>query len=61
MRATITDVATAAAVMNGSPATERPRMAITTVPPAKITAWPAVATARPAASGTVRPRASSSR
>ena len=44
---TITDVATPAAVMNGTPATASPRIAITTVPPAKITAWPAVATARP--------------
>ena len=38
INATMTDVATPAAVMNGTPATARPRIAITTVPPAKITA-----------------------
>ena len=55
MIATITDVAMPAAVMNGMPATASPRIAMTTVPPAKITAGPAVATARPAASVTERP------
>ena len=58
---TTTEMATPTAVMNGMPATARPRIAITTVPPAKITAWPAVATARPAASSTVIPRARCSR
>ncbi len=38
MMPTMTEVATAAAVMNGTPATDRPRMATTTVAPAKITA-----------------------
>ena len=45
----------------GMPATARPQMAITTVKAAMITAWPAVAMARPAASPTVRPRASPAR
>ena len=45
-----------AAVTNGTPATARPSIAMTTVPPAKTTAWPAVATARPADSWTVIPR-----
>ena len=55
MISTMTDVATPAAVMNGTPATASPRIAITTVPPAKITAWPEVATARPADSVTRKP------
>ena len=55
MISTMTEVAIPAAVMNGMPATARPRIAITTVPPAKITAWPAVATARPTDSSTVMP------
>ena len=50
---TTTEVATPAAVMNGTPASANPRMAMTTVPPAKITAWPAVATARPTDSSTL--------
>jgi hypothetical protein len=39
----------------GSPAICRPRIAMTTVAPAKTTAEPAVALARAAASGTVMP------
>ena len=58
---TTTEMATPAAVMNGMPATIRPRIAMTTVPPAKITARPAVATARAAASSTSIPRARCSR
>ena len=54
MISTITEMATAAAVMNGTPATASPRIAITTIPPAKITARPAVATACPAASSDAR-------
>jgi hypothetical protein len=54
-------MATPAAVRNGTPATARPRIAMTTVPPAKITAWPAVATARPTDSSTLIPRARCSR
>ncbi len=48
-------------VMSGMPATARPQMAITTVPPAMTTAWPAVAIDRPAASSTVSPRWSPAR
>ena len=48
MASTMTEVAMPAAVMNGMPAKAMPRTAMTTVPPAKITVWPAVATARPA-------------
>ena len=36
-------------VTNGMPATARPRIAMTTVPPAITTDWPAVAIARPIA------------
>ncbi len=61
MMSTITEIATPAAVMNGTPATASPRIAMTTVPPAKITACPAVATARPAASATSDPRCRNSR
>ena len=43
------------AVTNGTPATARPRIATTTVPPAKTTACPAVATARAIDSSTVSP------
>ena len=42
-------------VTTGIPEMARPRMAMTTVPPAKITAWPAVAVARAADSTTVMP------
>ncbi len=52
MMSTMIEMATPAAVMNGTPATARPRIAITTVPPAKTTACPAVATARPTDSST---------
>ena len=38
MMRTMAAVAMPAAVMNGMPATARPRIAMTTVPPAKITA-----------------------
>ena len=51
MTSTMIDVAMPAAVMNGMPAKAMPRTAMTTVPPAKITVCPAVATARPTASG----------
>ncbi len=61
INATTIDTATAAAVMKGSPAIARPKIAITTVPPAKITDSPAVAFALPAASSTVKPSASPSR
>ena len=40
MISTITEMATPAAVTNGTPATARPRIAMTTVPPANTTAWP---------------------
>jgi len=43
------------AVMNGIRATASPRMATTTVPPAKTTDRPAVARERPTASSTSRP------
>ena len=54
---TVTTSATAApmALMAGSPARNRPRMAMTTVVPANSTACPAVALAVPAASSTLRP------
>ena len=52
MISTTTEIAIPPAVMNGTPATARPRIAMTTVPPAKTTAWPAVATARPTDSST---------
>ncbi len=42
-------------VTTGMPEMARPRMAMTTVPPATITAWPAVAVARAADSATVMP------
>ena len=58
---TTSEMAMPAAVRNGMPATASPRIAMTTVPPAKITACPAVATARPAASSTVIPSARCSR
>ena len=45
----------------GMPAMARPRMAMTTVPPAMMTAWPAVAMARAAASVTVIPSCRCSR
>ncbi|CAM5434458.1 hypothetical protein SALBM311S_04730 [Streptomyces alboniger] len=45
----------------GTPTTERPASAITTVRPAKTTAEPAVPVARPAASSRSRPSASSPR
>ena len=61
MISTTIEMPTPAAVMNGMPATIRPRIAITTVPPAKITARPAVATDRAAASSTASPRARCSR
>ena len=48
-------------VIIGMPATARPQIAITTVPPAMSTAWPAVAIERPEASSTVRPRCSPAR
>ena len=48
-------------VRNGMPARERPRRAIITVSPAKTTADPAVAVARPAASWGSRPSARSER
>ena len=38
MISTMTEMAMPPAVMNGTPATARPRIAITTVPPAKTTA-----------------------
>ena len=50
--ATTTAVASPMAPTKGMPVSHRPRMAMTTVPPAKTTDWPAVALARPAASGT---------
>ena len=43
MISTMTEMAIPAAVTNGTPATARPSIAMTTVPPAKTTAWPAVA------------------
>ena len=49
------------AVTAGMPASASPLMAMTTVPPANTTAWPAVAMARPAASATVSPERSSLR
>ena len=49
------------AVMKGIRATARPRIATTTVPPAKTTARPAVASDRPTASTTSRPSARCSR
>ena len=61
MISTTTAMATAAAVMNGTPATASPRIAITTIPPAKITARPAVATAWPAASSALAPSSRCSR
>ena len=61
MISTITEIAIPPAVMNGTPATASPRIAITTVPPANTTARPAVATARPAASVTMSPWARYSR
>ena len=61
MTSTMTAIAMPPAVMNGMPATLRPRMAMTTVPPAKTTALPAVANARPTDSSTVSPRARYSR
>ena len=45
MTSTITEMATPAAVTNGMPATARPRIAMSTVPPANTTDRPAVATA----------------
>ena len=61
MTSTMTEMAIPPAVMNGTPATASPRIAMTTVPPAKTTAWPAVATARPTDSSTVIPSARYSR
>ena len=61
MTSTITEMAIPAAVMKGTPATARPRIAMTTVPPAKTTDCPAVATALPTDSSTVMPRARYSR
>ncbi|CPU66567.1 Uncharacterised protein [Mycobacteroides abscessus] len=58
---TPTAAATPMTVRNGMPATPRPTSAIMTVRPAKMTAEPAVATARAVASSTLRPVASSSR
>ena len=49
------------AVMNGIRATTSPRMATTTMPPAKTTDRPAVASAPPTESSTVWPSASCSR
>ena len=45
----------------GMPAMASPRMAMTTVPPAMITAWPAVAVARATDSPTVMPSCRCSR
>ena len=61
MISTMTEMAMPPAVMNGMPATARPRMAMTTVPPANTTALPAVARARPTDSSTSIPRARCSR
>ena len=58
---TTVEMPTAAAVRNGIPATISPRIAMTTVPPAKTTARPAVATDRAAASETAIPSARCSR
>ena len=55
MVSTMSEMAIPPAVMNGTPATARPRIAMTTVPPAKTTDLPAVATARPADSSTDSP------
>jgi hypothetical protein len=46
---------------HGTPATARPRMAMTTVPPANTMTCPAVSTARPTDSSTGVPRARYSR
>jgi hypothetical protein len=54
--ATVIAAPTPMNVTSGMPAIARPRIAITTVVPATITAWPAVAIERPAASSTVKPR-----
>ncbi len=51
----MTEQATAIAVTIGMPAMANPRIAIITVSPAKSTAEPEVASARPAASSTVIP------
>lgn len=61
MTAAIIMISTVPAVMSpsrvtyGMPATAIPQMAMTTVPPAKRTACPAVAVATPIASMTSRP------
>ena len=55
MISTISETAIPPAVMNGTSATARPRIETTTVPPAKTTGRPAVATARPTDSSTVEP------
>jgi hypothetical protein len=61
MISTMAAIAIPAAVIIGTPATARPRMAMTTVPPAKTMTRPAVATARPTDSATGMPRARCSR
>ena len=58
---TTAEMPTPAAETNGSPAKASPRIATTTVPPAKTTACPAVARERPTDSATGTPAARYSR
>ena len=61
MMSTTIEMAMPPAVMNGTPATARPRIDTTTIPPANTTGRPAVAIERAIESWTASPRARYSR